>query len=173
MNDRAKQGNGSLREAILFHLNGLYRFALRLTQNAHRAEELTHECVVRALKQDKAEVRDTRAWLFQILYHTFVSAYRHSLLEKKADAADEFGDTPRGAARPEPETLEDIRAAIEALPEDLRTVVWLSDAEEFGLREIADLLGWPLGTVASRLARARKELRRLLAAYGPPKEKQV
>jgi RNA polymerase sigma-70 factor (ECF subfamily) len=67
--------------------------------------------------------------------------------------------------------LEDVRNAVESLPEGFRAVVWLSDAEQFPLREIAEILGCPLGTVASRLARGRQELRRLLSAYGPPGEK--
>ncbi len=68
---------------------------------------------------------------------------------------------------------QDVRAAIEALPEKLRAVVWLSDVEGLPLREIADVLGWPTGTVASRLWRARQELRHLLSAYDTSEEKEA
>ena len=64
-----------------------------------------------------------------------------------------------------------VRSAVESLPEGFRAAVWLSDAEQFPLRDIAEILGCPLGTVASRLARGRQELRRLLSAYGPQGEK--
>jgi len=64
-------------------------------------------------------------------------------------------------------TAEDVRKAVDNLPDAFRAVVWLSDAERVRLREIAEILDCPLGTVASRLARGRQELRRLLSAYGP------
>ncbi len=63
-------------------------------------------------------------------------------------------------------TAEDVRKAVNNLPEAFRAVVWLSDAERVRLREIAEILDCPLGTVASRLVRGRQELRRLLSSYG-------
>jgi RNA polymerase sigma-70 factor (ECF subfamily) len=163
-------------EAVLEHLDGLYRFALRLTRDGHLSQELTQECALRALERQKTISSDLRAWLFQTLYHTFVSHYRRGL-RQETSGEDCSGIEPSqgSASNPLPNLIavEDVRSAIEALPEELRTVVWLSDAEEFRLREIAEILGWPLGTVASRLWRARQELRRLLSDYSPPGEKQA
>ncbi len=119
-------------------------------------------------------LRNPRAWLFQIVYHTFISQYRKD--ERRGRSYEDLrGDEPgpENLRDPLPALIasEDVREAVEKLPEEFRAVVWLSDAEQLRLREIAELLGCPLGTVASRLARGRQELRRLLSAYGPQGEK--
>ncbi len=175
--DEARQAaSASVGEAILRHLDGLYRFALRLTGDAQLAQELTQESARRALERKNQNIRDLRAWLFQTLYHTFISHYRRRI--RQETLSEEFIDVEGhqesfSNSLPSAIAVEDVRNAIEGLPPELRTVVWLSDAEEFRLREIAEMLGWPLGTVASRLWRARQELRRLLSAYGRPGERQV
>lgn len=171
--EKARPGQGALvGEAILAHLNELYRFALRLTCYADDAQELVQECALRALKAQNAVVRDRRNWLFQTLYHTFVDRYRQGVYR---ETPDEDSDQTKLETFMDPVpaliALEDVRNAVESLPEQFRAVVWLSDGEQFPLREIAEILGCPLGTVASRLARARQELRRLLSAYGPQREK--
>ncbi len=161
-------------DEILEQLDGLYRFALRLTRNADDAQELTQETFLRAWERRQTITLNARAWLFQTLYHTFISGRRH--LSRWKQGVDEDRDTERleGGGNPLPTAIatEDVRRAIEALPDDLRAVVWLSDAEELRLREIAQVLDCPIGTVASRLWRARLELRKLLSAYGTPREKQ-
>ncbi len=160
--------------ALLEHRDGLYRFALRLTRNTDDAQELTQETFLRAWERRQTITLNARAWLFQTLYHTFISGRRH--LSRWKQGVDEDRDTERleGGGNPLPTAIatEDVRRAIEALPDDLRAVVWLSDAEELHLREIAQVLDCPIGTVASRLWRARLELRKLLSAYGTPREKQ-
>jgi len=163
----------SVGEAVLAHLDALYRFALRLTRNKQLAEELVQESVVRALEQNGSRVGNLRAWLFQTLYHRFIDSYRRviRLAAKGEDAGADFTNLAQRA--PDRGIMEDVRRSLEALPEELRVVVWLSDGEDFRLREIAEMLGWPLGTVASRLARGREELRRLLSAYGPSREKEA
>ncbi len=175
--DKARAARSApVREAILGHLDGLYRFALRLTRDAQLARELTQESALRALERQESITYDLRAWLFQTLYHTFVSHYRRSSLEERiTEDPSEIGTWQERFSNPIPDfvAVEDVRRAIEALPPELRTVVWLSDAEEFRLREIAEILGRPVGTVASRLWRARQELRRLLSAYGRPTEKRT
>lgn len=158
----------SVGDAIVGHLDGLYRFALRMTRDAEHARDLTQESVLRALKRRGTIVRNLRAWLFRTLYHTFVSHYRHGLhpeIWNENWPADEANLQSFTNPLPAAIAVQDVRTAIEALPEELRAVVWLSDAEEFRLREIAEILDCPLGTVASRLSRARQELRRLLSAY--------
>ncbi len=168
---RAAQA-GLVRAAVLTHLDELYRFALRLTHDAEQAGELVQESVLRALENENTEMREPRGWLFQTLYHTFISHCRARLRRQTlGENSSLLQPEDRVGGLPAVIAIEDVRTAVERLPEDFRTVVWLSDAEQFRLREIAEILGCPLGTVASRVARGRQELRRLLSAYGPPEEK--
>src|SRR5262249_31288694 len=115
-------------------------------------------------------IRDPRAWLLQIVYRTLIS---HRRKDERRGTQDEHAwcdeAEPESLVDPLPSlmTAEDIRKAVDNLPETFRAVVWLSDAERVRLTEIAEILDCPLGTVASRLARGRQELRRLLSAYGP------
>jgi RNA polymerase sigma-70 factor (ECF subfamily) len=145
-----------------------------MTRYTEDSQELVQECVLRALKGQNTVVRDPRNWLFQTLYHTFVDHYRKGVLRATLDE-DSSGEGAEAESIVDPLlsviAMEDVRNAVENLPEGLRAVVWLSDAEQLRLREIAEILGCPLGTVASRLARGRQELRRLLSAYGPLGEK--
>ncbi|MBI4167141.1 MAG: sigma-70 family RNA polymerase sigma factor [Acidobacteria bacterium] len=163
----------SIDESVLAHLDGLYRFALRLTRDSALAEDLVQDSLVRALEQKDSVIGNLRSWLFQTLYHKFVDSYRriHRMEQKVSETNAGISDSMQLTS--DLVAVRDVRRAMETLPEELRLVVWLSDGEEFRLREIAEMLGWPLGTVASRLARGREELRRSLAAYGAPREKQA
>ena len=158
-----------LEHVLRDNLDSLYRFALRLSQNMAEAQDLVQEIAARAWERQNTDVQNWRAWLFQTLYHAFISSRRHRWREVEESSWDE--DLEGGDPLPAVIASNDVRRAIEALPEDLRAVVWLSDAEELHLREIAQILGWPIGTVASRLWRARSDLRKLLSAYGSPGEK--
>jgi RNA polymerase sigma-70 factor (ECF subfamily) len=164
-----KREPGSVRYILPAHLDQLYRFALHLTGNPDRARDIVHESVLRALKHESV-VRDPQAWLFQIVYRTFIN---HCRKDERRAASDEDSRCdeaePESLVDPLPALIaaEDVRKAVDNLPEAFRAVVWLSDAERVRLREIAEILECPLGTVASRLARGRQELRRLLSAYGP------
>ncbi len=172
---------GSVRAAVLAHLDELYRFALRMTGDAEQAEELIHEAVLKALKREKTAIQSPRAWLFRILYHTFVSRFRKKLrheaiFHQELPSENSASDDREAATEPDPLASfiarEDVRNAVASLPEEFRVVVWLSDAEGFSLREVAEIAGCPLGTAASRLARGRQRLRRLLAGYGAAGEDQ-
>jgi len=164
----------SLPDALQENLNGLYRFALRLSRNPDEAQDLTQETAARAWERRDTIVRNWRAWLFQTLYHTFISSKRRS----KRWGEEEIGDPEIAESLscddplPALVVAEDVRRALESLPENLRSVVWLSDAEDFRLREIATILNCPIGTVASRLARARSTLRKLLSVYGTRKMRE-
>src|SRR2546427_12766194 len=75
--DRIRKARpASIRDALLAHLDELYRFALHMTAHAERARDVVHESVLRALEHESTVVRNPRAWLFQIVYHTFISHYR-------------------------------------------------------------------------------------------------
>lgn len=166
----------SVEGAVTRYLNELYRFGLHMTRDHDRAQELTQECVVRALKNRDRITRNPKAWLFRTLYNASVSEYRrrfsHNIFDDQTEAFASESETLRDPL-PQFVAVRDVRTAIESLPEDLRAVIWLSDAEDFRLREIAEVLELPLGTVASRLFRARQELRQLLSAYRPVEEKNL
>ena len=166
----------SVEGAVARYLDEFYRFALHMTRDPDRARELTQECIFRALKNRARITKNAKAWLFRTLYNAFVSEYRQRLSHKTFDDQTEALVSESEILRdPLPKfiAVQDVRTAIESLPEDLRAVIWLSDAEEFRLREIAEILELPLGTVASKLFRARQELRQLLSAYGPVEEKNL
>jgi RNA polymerase sigma-70 factor (ECF subfamily) len=161
-----------LEDVLRDNLDSLYRFALRLSRNAAEAQDLVQETAARAWEGQNTVVQNWRAWLFQTLYYAFISSRRHRGRWREAEEGAWDEELEVGDPLPAMIASEDVRRAIEALPEELRAVVWLSDAEEFHLREIAQILGWPMGTVASRLWRARSDLRKLLSAYGSPGEKR-
>jgi len=166
----------TVEEAVTRCLDELFRFALHMTRDPDRARELTQECILRALQNRGRITKNPKAWLFQTLYNAFVSEYRRQLSHKTFhDSTEAFIPESEILRNSLPEfiAVRDVRTAIEGLPEDLRAVIWLSDAEEFRLREIAEILELPLGTVASKLFRARQELRRSLSAYGPLEEKNL
>jgi RNA polymerase sigma-70 factor (ECF subfamily) len=126
----------SVPEVILTNLDGLYRFACRLTRDADRAQDLVQETALRALQRERTIVRDPRAWLFQTLYHTFISDYRRlsreainvRFSEEELDLQNLSGPLSDAVA------MEDVRKAVEALPDELRSVVWLSDALPLSVR---------------------------------------
>lgn len=163
------------------HLEALYGFALRLTRNPADAEDLVQEAFLRAyrFRESYAPGTNMRAWMFKILSNLFINRYRRSTRESLAlDGAE--GDSVAEAALSrdsvrllrDPEAHfdaglfgEDVARALEALPPDFRAVVILSDIEEFSYKEIADIMGCPIGTVMSRLHRARRALQKHLIDY--------
>jgi RNA polymerase sigma-70 factor (ECF subfamily) len=165
------QSPGEVRNAASAHLDALYTFALSLTRNPPDAEDLVQETCLRALRFAHRFEPGThlRAWLFQILRNTFLTFYRRSarellILDKEVpEDADEDWDV-EGLRNPI-ETAVDLDRALAGLPETFRSVVLLADLHEFPLTQIGDIMDTPVGTVKSRLHRARRMLRRRLADY--------
>jgi RNA polymerase sigma-70 factor (ECF subfamily) len=165
------QSPGEIRNAASAHLDALYTFALSLTRNPPDAEDLVQETCLRALRFAHRFEPGThlRAWLFQILRNTFLTFYRRSarellILDKEVpEDADEDWDV-EGPRNPV-ETAVDLHRALADLPEAFRSVVLLADLHEFPLAQIGDIMDTPVGTVKSRLHRARRMLRRRLADY--------
>lgn len=152
----------------LTHLTSVYRVALWLAGNPATAEDLTQETYARALGARERFARtNMRGWLLTILRNVYRNAARHRALAGEVPLEDP-GDFPVEGIRDLPVGLlrRDIEAALDKLPEELRILVLLADVEEFSMAEIADLLGWPVGTVKSRLWRARGILSQLLWEYG-------
>ena len=165
--------HGVFHTEVLAHFGRVYRTALRLTKNAADAEDLTQETYARALGASGRFQWGTnlQAWLFTILRNVNRNRKRdraRAIVVVDGEAVDRFDGAGAGSETPEARLLQDalgrdLRAAIESLPHGLRQTVWLRDIEELSYAEIAKRLGIPIGTVMSRLSRARELLYRRLA----------
>ncbi len=163
----------------LRHLDALYRTALRMTRSEADAEDLVQETYIRALRFREQFTLGTnmKAWLFRILTNTFINTYRRKTAQPEVtdlEGIDEFSlyrrmaDDRAASSSPDPEAEllnsvvdTEVTDALEALPEKFRTTVLL-DVEGFSYKEIAEMLGIPIGTVMSRLHRGRKFLQKRL-----------
>jgi RNA polymerase sigma-70 factor (ECF subfamily) len=165
-------------EAALAHADALYRLARHLARNPADAEDLVQETYTRALRAwgGFEGGTDLRAWLLRILRNTFLDRARSVRRRREVGAFDEeapgmatAGDAwLRGECEPEQlrrVVASEIEAALRALPEEARTIILL-DLEGLSEAELALVLGCALGTVKSRLWRARARLRELLADQG-------
>ena len=161
-------GNAFEREALSW-IDGLYGAALRLTRNAADAEDLVQETYVKAFKSAGkfAPGTNLRAWLFTILHNHFLNDRRKagadpvdvdSAVVERA-AADLANANPTAEeALIQRATDDEVRAALETVPDAFREAVWLRDAEGFSYVEIAEMLEIPVGTVMSRISRGRRLL---------------
>ena len=162
-------------QEALVHLDALYSFALKLARGRDEAEDLVSDTLLRAFERWEQYRLGTniRAWLFTILYHLFVSRKRRIDAREVHESDTGPGRSMRdaiGEADPEGTFYdsfldEEIVRAIDALPDDYRTAVVLSDIQELRYAEIAQVLGIPEGTVKSRLFRGRRLLQRTLRGY--------
>jgi RNA polymerase sigma-70 factor (ECF subfamily) len=167
----------SFEEEALPMLPGLYRAALRLTRNPADAEDLVQEAYLRAYRSFHQFTPGTnlKAWLYRILTNQFINTYRKKQREPQTVPDEEVEDwyLYNRLAREAPDSSaeavvlesmpdEDVRAALEALPETYRAAVLLADVEGFSYKEIAEILEIPMGTVMSRLHRGRKALEKAL-----------
>jgi len=166
--------DAEFRRQALEHLDALYNFAVYLTRKPAEAEDLVQETYLRALRFSHRFEPGThlRAWLFQILRNTFLTFYR--LRERESPMAEDGvsdWDAPMFHDAPEddPGVLEahtDLERALRRLPEEFRTVLLLAEIEGMPLEEVAQVMSCPVGTVKSRIFRAKERLRALLRDYG-------
>jgi RNA polymerase sigma-70 factor (ECF subfamily) len=162
-------------QEALSYMDALYSFALKLSRERVEAEDLVSDTILRALERWEQYRLGTniRAWLFTILYHLFVSRKRRIDAREVPEGDGESGWSTRdavGEADPEGRFYDsflddEIVRAIDALPEEYRSAVVLSDIQELRYAEIAQILGIPEGTVKSRLFRGRRLLQRKLRGY--------
>ncbi|MFA6984669.1 MAG: sigma-70 family RNA polymerase sigma factor [Arenimonas sp.] len=155
-------------QQVLPHLDAAHGLARWLTRAEHDAEDVLQEAMLRAYRYyDGCSDGNARAWLLTIVRNTFYTLHKQAA----ASLQDEFDETIHGAVddapTPEAQLLRDadagqLRQAIEKLPLEFREVLVLREFEECSYKEIAEITGLKLGTVMSRLARARDRLARHL-----------
>jgi len=158
----------------------LYSAAMRMTRNPADAEDLMQDVYLRAYRGYAGfeEGTNLRAWLFRILTNTFINSYR---AKQRRPQESDLGDVedlylyrriPQiTASRSAEDTLfdlftdDEVKAALEDLPDTFRLPVLLADVQDFSYKEIAEMLDIPIGTVMSRLHRGRKAMQKALADY--------
>jgi RNA polymerase sigma-70 factor (ECF subfamily) len=166
------------------HMGSLYTAALRMTRNPADAEDLVQETYLKAYRSFGTfqEGTNLKAWLYKILTNTFINSYRARKRRPEQSELDEVEDLylyrrlggleAAAAGRSAEEevldsfTDDEVKAALESLPETFRMAVLLADVEGFSYKEIADILDVPIGTVMSRLHRGRKALQKALHDFG-------
>jgi RNA polymerase sigma-70 factor (ECF subfamily) len=167
-------------EQAMEHMPSLYSAALRMTRNPADAEDLVQETYLRAYRGygGFTEGTNLKAWLYRILTNTFINRYR---AKKRRPEETDFDDVEdfylyrrlggleeaRAGRSAEDELMDlfpeqEVKEAVESLPENFRMAVLLADVEGFSYKEIAEILDIPIGTVMSRLHRGRKQLQKRL-----------
>jgi RNA polymerase sigma-70 factor (ECF subfamily) len=174
-------------------MDALYGAALRLTRSPRDAEDLVQDTYLKAFRFFDTFEKGTnvKAWLFKILTNTFINKYRRKVKEREIAEApaedvvlDRFVSTEQVRALQEPERdffgkllSDEVVEALDQVPVDFRMVVILADIQDFSYKEIAEIVGCPVGTVMSRLFRGRRILQNHLYRYAiaegiiqPPKD---
>jgi len=163
-------------QEALVHLDLLYNSAVQMTRNVADAEDLVQETFVKAYRFFDKFKRGTncKAWLFKIMKNNFINAFRKRSREpvrvdfEEVEATLQAEPAVEAEQAAEPGHLfeelveDDVKEALDQLPFEFRMVTILSDIEGFSYQEVAEIMDCPIGTVRSRLSRARKFLQKKL-----------
>ena len=180
--DEAADSRARFERDVVPQLGQLYPAALRMTRNPTDAEDLVQETSAKAYAAFHQFQTGTnlRAWLNRILTTTFINVYRKRKREPQQALGGDLADWQMSADRLSPpspsaeaEALDritdsDLLRALRELPGEFRTAVYLADIEGYPYREIAEMMGTPIGTVMSRLHRGRRRLREQVTEHGFP-----
>ena len=146
--------------AVDQQIPALRRYAFALTRDHHAADDLVQDCLERALSAwSRRRADDPRAWLFAILRNTYLSAYRTRSRRGAPLSIDDVAEPALPSSQESGLQARDALAALDRLPEDHRSILLLIGVEDLSYVEAARVLGVPIGTVTSRLSRARQQLR--------------
>ena len=179
--ETAEQRDARFTADAMPFIDQLYGAALRMTRNPADAEDVVQETYAKAYSSFHQFTPGTnlKAWLYRILTNTYINSYRKRQREPQLSGGEEVEDwrmaraaehSSTGLKSAEMEALErlpdtDVKEALGQLAPDFRLAVYLADVEGFSYKEIAEIMGTPIGTVMSRLNRGRTQLRGKLADY--------
>ena len=155
----------------------LRRYASALLRDRQEVDDLVHDCLMRALDRlhTRRDEGDLRAWLFAIMHNLFISRIRRIKRRGVTEPIDTADTAVLGQRANQEDLLRrmDLMRALDELPEDQRSVLLLVAVEDLSYAEAARVLGVPIGTVMSRLSRARGKLRRSMGEEAPPALRRV
>ena len=180
-NETDEERDARFTSEALQYLDQLYAAALRMTRNPADAEDVVQETYAKAYASFHQFTPGTnlKAWLYRILTNTYINSYRKKQRQPQLSDGENVEDwqlaraeshTSAGLKSAETVALEhlpdsDVKEALQQLAPDFRLAVFLADVEGFSYKEIAEIMGTPIGTVMSRLNRGRTQMRNLLADY--------